>query len=206
MTRKKAILLNEPHQVTKTGSFVHFETDMVAPLEITGSGNITICGKNMFHFDDSEMILLKTGSGNQRWGYIIMPSLTTIILSATNISTDTGNFNINATRHYGMDENAYATNILINNSGTVTNRLFISSNGSFISLLSSYSSTNDNAKNATKKKINAYNIQCEYGTSATEFEEYIGTTASVDTPRYSLKGTNNIWSDSGSITVKYWTH
>ena len=46
----------------------------------------------------------------------------------------------------------------------------------------------------------------EIGTAKTTFAQYTATTAPAGTARKSLVGINNIWSDSGNITVTYWTH
>ena len=200
--------MGQPHQVTVSGSFIHFETDMAAPLIITGTGNITICGKNLFNFDPTEILLLKNGSGSDRWGCVVAKHLATMTLSAVARASDPGTgFNINSCKLVTLNSNATVTSSFIANTGTVTNRTFAwEGNESYITLLSSYASSADSAKNATANKLNAYNIQCEVGSAATAFEAYMGSTAPAGTARKSLVGINNIWSDNGSVTVTYWTH
>ena len=49
MEARRRILIDQPHPVTLSGGLVHFQTDMDGLMQITGSGSITVCGRNLFN-------------------------------------------------------------------------------------------------------------------------------------------------------------
>ena len=205
---RRRIMTWQPRQVTVSGNFVHFITDMAAPLIITGTGNITVCGKNIFNYNPDTVTLLKNNSGSQRWGHHIGPYATRFAVSATLKGTETGgNFNLNiATHRYGVENASSLTSFI--GSSSVTNRLLTGpDNAYYLEFISSYSSSSASGKAVVAAKFDAYNIQVEAGSSYTAFEAYNGTTLPAGAERVSLIGVNNIWSDDGSsLTVTYWTH
>ena len=156
--------------------------------EISGWNNITLnhCGKNLFYFDENNMQILFNNSGNQRWGYEFPIEYTDkeMIISAIKKEEDTQtNFNINLARYNKNNANSVRADVLLGQSGTTYNINFNPNNasgGSKPALISSYNSDGDTAKTATIDKIKHYNIQCELGTTVTEYEAYKGTTQTID--------------------------
>lgn len=188
--------MGQPHQVTVSGSLVHFVTDMAAPLIITGTGNITVCGKNLFDYAnanirdtsrrDASGTIVNDNTGSFNQSYIKVAPDTTYIVSG---STATGGIRV----YYLKDDYTW-----IERSGLISGSPFTFttlSNCGYVQI-------------QLKKESNSNwpGVQIEPGTTASTFEAYTGTTAPAGTARKSLVGINNIWSDSGNITVTYWTH
>ena len=196
MESRRRILLNIPHQITQSGSLVYFDTDMVAPLEITGTGNVTIAGKNMYDVNTRTLNYSINASGQEvSTNNFCCSALIPVNEGANILSYYSTLTSLTITRVHGYDASGnwvkqidYRENRAM---GILTLPFNVSSGIKYIRFGMWYT---------------FYDVQVEFGNTATEYEAYRGVTSSALTGRKSLIGRNNIWSDSGNITVKYWSH
>lgn len=186
--RKKAILLNEPHRVTVTGEFIHFETDIIAPLDIIGTGNITVAGKNVFDQDSFE------------WQMISSPIKYIPLFYGDGTYTMSTDFTENATRDvFFLPGNVASGASTANNGVSIAMPRTITAVNGYVTV----ASRKANARGIPSE----FNWQIEIGNVVTAYEEYKGVTIHAGDSIKSFVGVNNIWSDNGnSITVTYWTH
>ena len=186
--RKKRIIMAQPHQVTESGSIVHFQTDMVAPIEITGSGDVTICGKNFI--DDSKRY-------QQAAGYSLYIGATG---TGYNIFLKAGTYRFTADMKNNASYDLYYRKsdgqavIIWHKEDKVTTATFtLPADGMY----------RFNFTSATASNVGDC---CVSLADDTGYETYNGVTSSTLTGRKSLNGINNVFSNSGNVTVKYWTH
>ena len=176
----------QPHPVTLSGGLVHFQTDMDGLMQIAGSGNITVCGKNLFSlwgkgYWSSTSMKWNSSSSGAVCKPIRVSAGTVITLSQTNSSPW---------------DYTLADNLVFARSDRGQGKTYTVQNDCYLTVFMNIGS--DSA--ATRQ------CQLEVGSSATSYSAYSGTTAAAGTPRKSLVGINNVWSDSGNVTVTYWTH
>lgn len=188
ITARRRILIGQPHQVTASGAFAHFVTDMAAPLIITGSGNITVCGVNLFDENYSGI-----SSGMKYVPIFIGENSATLstTLTRTNASQGCSLFLIpgsvstgGSSSVNGVDANMFGA------------RTFAAVNGYVTVGFRNYGG------NDPRNAQTILNI----GSAPAAYTQYSATTLPAGTARKALVGVNNIWSDSGNITVTYWTH
>lgn len=180
--------MTQPHPVTLSGGLVHFQTDMDGLMQITGTGNITVCGKNLF----GEVYPNIDTSATVRYRPIYIGGNVTVTLS-TNIPLNSG-----------RGANLFLLPGNVNTGASTTNNGVIkgaprttTASGGYITIgYRGYPGADP---------VTGHTL-LEVGTSATTYEKYTGTTAPAGTARKSLVGINNVWSDSGNVTVTYWTH
>lgn len=198
MQDRRAILLSAPHLVTAMGNPISFSTDMEAPLTIPDGA--LHCGKN----------LLNTAAEHIAWGYF----------------TSSGGINADEYEICTLDyiRVYYQSSITISSStyGTLQITLY-DVNKSFLTRKQTsspeYSHTfyidnssakyirfnycpKPNRKHSSLSQFSAYNLQAEYGPSATHYEPF----ALISNSR-TAKGVNNIWDGSDdSIAATYWIH
>ena len=221
---RRRIIGGSPHQVTISGTHVHFVTDIAAPLEIVGSGNITVCGKNMLH-------VYNTSRSAAGITYIFRRNadgeVTSINISGTGTQSN-GNYFSNLT--YGSPYPIILCDQIISCGSPFVIATLYASN-SYLSKFDNgeeYSITLEEAL-AGKRQDRFYRLQFvpypyydayqnyvettaypmvrHIDDKDSTFEPYKGTTAPVGTPRTSFVGINNVWAeDNSEITVKFWTH
>ena len=178
-----------PHQVTVSGSFVHFETDMAASLIISGTGNITIAGKNLI--DDSKRY-------QQAAGYSLYIGATG---TGYNIYLPAGTYRFTAEMYNNASYDLYyrksdnEAKYIWHKGSKVTTAIFTLTESGLYRF---------NFTSPVKENVGPCCVSAEEDTG---YEAYTGFTAAAGTARKSLVGINNIWSDDGSnLTVTYWTH
>ena len=226
--RKKAILMNEPHLVTMTGKLITFETDMVAPLEIIGSGNITVSGKNMldpathsgaatFTLNGITFSLNDDGSVTIN-GKIADPSNSSPQFTYTFTAPFSGNVYFCANSPYtGSYMEVYMYDATLSARckqwDGVSNGLSSTSARPICEAQFVAGHTTGLNTRVNRQVVVQYdNVKISPMILAptctdTAFEAYKGATLPISSKRKSFKGINNIWSDSGNdITVRYWTH
>ena len=192
IARKKALLMAQPHPVILSNvSVANFSTDITGVMEITGSGNIITSGSNMI--DDSKRLVSSTSVyiGNTTNGYAIPLKAGTYTFSCE-IADDVNYY------AYIREQNASSAQMIWGISGHTTSASFtLASNG--IYRINIYLSSGINKNKVGRAWLN-------YGGTAEAYATYTGEKSAVLIGRKSVPGTNNVWSDSGNITVKYWTH
>lgn len=184
---RRQIVLNQPHSVTVSGSLVHFETDFPGLMQITGSGNIWATGKNLI--DDSKRYSAGIGYslyiGATGTGYDIYLKAGTYRFSAQFL---------NGARYdlFYRRSDGNATNIWRADTG-VSEATFTLSQGGWYR----FNMTGVTPANVGNCMLSVAND--------TGYESYNGVTGSAGQVRQ-LTGVNNVWSDSGDVSVTYWTH
>ena len=180
--------MGQPHPVTLTGGLVHFQTDVDGLTQITGSGNITVAGKNLI--DDSKRY-------QQAAGYSLYIGSTG---TGYNIYLPAGTYRFTAEMRNNASYDLYyrksdkEAEYIWHKESKVTTATFTIANAGMYRF---------NFTSAVKENVGPC---CVSVAEDTGYEAYTGTTAAAGTPRKSLVGINNVWSDSGNITVTYWTH
>lgn len=199
MEARRRILIGQPHPVTLSGGLVHFQTDVDGLMQITGTGNITVCEFNLFD---------KTAVTAKRY-----------LDTAGNLVT---NDYWNITDYIPVSGAGSIRYWRIGSSGNAPQCAWYDANKNLISTWKHYDCTEKTRPdgyvqtvpaNAAFARMSINNPGIEtavivYGSDAVSgYTAYTGTTAPAGTARKSLVGINNIWSDDGSdITVTYWTH
>ena len=190
----------QPHPVTLSGGLVHFQTDMDGLMQITGTGNITVCGRNLFdvntlsaeyqYIDSSGNYVASNPTAGWRTTlYIPVSGLEKITYSGI---TTPGIAPYSA--FFKADKSVHSTF----KQATGTNTVSVPSGAAYVvfPLIQRQSGTVTDG--------NSFTLYA--GEDMSGYAAYTGTTAAAGTPRKSLVGINNVWSDSGNITVTYWTH
>lgn len=206
MEIRRAIQLSQPHPVTLSGGLVHFETDMAGFIQLTGTGNITICGKNLFDktaaiqgkYINSSGAIVNAPSG-YNW------SITDYLPVSDAQKIRYWRIGSSGSSPYSAWYTADKTLISTWKQSTTTNSnnpegyvKEVPSNAAFVRMSILFNNINEN--------IAMIIIGDEYISGVSEYMAYTGTTIPAGTPRKSLVGINNIWSDSGNVKVTYWTH
>lgn len=198
MEARRHILMGQPHQVTVSGSMVHFVTDMAAPLIITGSGTLSVCGFNIYN---------QAASG-------ILPNS---YLDSTGAVGSSNNWHITDYMPvYGAGSIRYWR---IGDSGTIPYCAWYDAGKNLIGTFKHYDSTASTRPAGYVQTVPDSAVFCRMSLRNTvkgdavviigdgeisAYEAYSGASGSGIKTR---KGVNNAWSDSGgNITVKYWTH
>lgn len=178
--------MGQPHPVTLSGGLVHFQTNMDGLMQITGSGNTTVCGKNLFNE--------------------VYPNISTLRYLPVYV----GNTTVTMSTNMGAYGNACNLFLL---PGSVSSGASSSSNGVSASKSRTVAAVNGYVTIGYRNSMGDgaydprdYHVMLEVGSEVTAYEKYNGTTAAAGTARKSLVGINNVWSDSGNVTVTYWTH
>ena len=181
---RRSVMANGAHQATESGSLVHFSTNLEAPMEITGSGNVTVCGKNLFDENYANI-------GEATRYRAIFVGDNTVTMTTTNGRGSGGGANL------FLLAGSVSTGANTNTNGvwSTTPRTVTAVNGYVTVGYRNY-------KGADPREANT---QLEIGTSGSNYAPYSGTTSAALTGRKSLKGINNVFSDNGNtVTVKYW--
>lgn len=193
----------QPHPVTLTGGLVHFQTDMDGLMQITGSGNITVCGKNLW--DGSGVISAWLNENTQTieslsGGYsIYLP----IKGGETYTISKVKSLRLCVSTTYDVPAIGVSLTTNVINHNTSGNPITITTNPTDRYLIAFV--YRGSSESMTKEQVFA-TVQVEVGSHATTYAAFNGTTAAAGTARKSLVGINNVWSDSGNVTVTYWTH
>lgn len=201
---RRQIIINQPHQQTAAGTLVTIQTDLSAPLEITGSGNITVCGKNLFNREavtHGKYINSSGGISNTPSGYDWCTTDYIPVLPG-NVITYTGFTTVGASPQsawYKADKTLLS---VFKQVYCAEQAIFITppANAYFVRFSIQFPGTNN--PNIWDPSIFAV-MQGEQAVDHTPFN---GSTLPAGTARDSLTGINNIWSDAGSVSVTYWTH
>ena len=181
---------SQPHKMTASGSVAHFNTDMAGQLTLVGSGNITVSGANLI--DDT----------------IRSAGRTTVYIGAVdgsyNLYLKAGVYRFSAEMLNNADYSLYirpssGSTTVIWSAGNHTTTALVTLTQSGLYRINFYM-----ANGLTASDIG--NCWLTYGTDAIGYEPYKGETLPAESPRKSLIGTNNVWSDVGNIEVTYWTH
>lgn len=198
MEARRRILMAQPHPVTLSGGLVHFQTDMDGLMQITGTGNISVCGFNLFD---------KTAVTAKRY----------LDTSGNLVTNDYWNI----TDYIPVSGAGSIRYWRIGSSGNAPQCAWYAADKSLISTWKAYDCTEKTRPNGyvqtvpanaafARMSINNAGIETAvivYGNAAVSaYVAYTGSTAPAGTARKSLVGINNVWSDSGNITVTYWTH
>lgn len=203
MEARRRVLIDQPHPVTLSGALVHFQTDMDGLMQITGTGNITVCGRNLFDkaaatqgkYIKSDGSIGNTSSG---WNW----SMTDFIpvtgggtVKYTGISSP-GSAPYSA--WYDASKNLISTWKQVK-CETSVQTVSVPATAAYMrmSVLMHYGSA----------VYDENRLSISNGADTPEANEgYTGSTSAAGTARKSLVGINNVFSDSGNITVTYWTH
>lgn len=185
MTARRGIILSQPYQEVISGSLVHFAENMSAPLVILGSGNITIAGVNLF-----DEVYPDIAVGTIKYRPLYVGNSTVTLSTNAPYSTGASLFILPGNVSSGASSN--------NNGVWNTRPRTVTAINGYITI--AYMIRNGGTD------PRSYNALLEIGSEVTEYDIYKGTTAPIGASRKSLLGINNIWSDTGDITVKYWTH
>ena len=192
---RRRMIASQPHVLSASGGLVQFTTDLSAPLIVTGSGNITRCGKNLF---DKASVTVGANIGTDgSVGYSGNSRLTDYIP-------------VNGHAVFWAKTLAGGSALRLGlydaNKAWISRQVSSAKVGSYTRLILN----NDNVRFVRADIfVNSEDINTamfEIGSSMTTFEEYTGTTVASGTQIDSLVGLNSLWSDSGEIAVRYWTH
>ena len=193
----------QPHPVTLSGGLVHFQTDMDGLMQIAGSGNIHSTGYNVWDEQTQVGRLEQDGSINTA----ITNRLVTSLIDVT------------PGEKYCFYQGIYT------NRGRAA---FYNSNGGLLSYLSDFPANADDyirygnavytiftvPTNAIHMRVclnSAYgvtynkNISVNHPHTSIAYYPYSGIVGTQGN-RKQINGINNVWSNSGSVTVTYWTH
>ena len=192
--------MGQPHPVTLSGGLAHFQTDMTGLMQITGSGNITVCGKNLFglwangYWNGTTMQWASSSAGAV-CKPIRVSAGTVITLSQTNASAT---YQFHEWSKYVSNPWDYklADNLVFARSDKGQGKTYTVQNDCYLTIFA----------NINTDTVDTRKVQAEVGESASAFAPYTGTTATAGTARKSLVGINNVWSDDGDVVVTYWTH
>ena len=177
------------HPVTETGGVVTFETDIAGAISVTGEGNITVAGRNLYNYVDRKTGYFINASGAEQasttvWTitpYIKVEGLAKI----TYFGLSTAGVN---PRSAWYDGNKQLLSVW--KQATGRNTITVPSGAVYMRMSAMGSSTGDE-----------YNLNVMPGETNATAEFYIGTSSLV-----SHSGYNTVWSDEpGEITVTYWT-
>lgn len=201
MQLRRRMMNDAPKQMTLTGDLVHFETDMSGTMQINGSGTITRTGYNVF---------------NERLQLGILNDDGTVSSSETRMVSDL--IPVVPGKTY-MYSNAISSNT---HSGRGA---FYDANGDLVLYMPDLPASEHQSDKRyygtftvpNDARFLRYCTNTRYGTTykndisinypATEiyYHPYDGATY-TGTIGKTLKGINNVWSDSGNVTVSYWVH
>lgn len=231
MEARRRILLNSPHVGTVSGGIASFKTDMDVPLKsLTATGNIIRCGKNLVGTTIAAIKARNTGgtwSGNV---YTATNGLTAELVLDSNgklLGVMCSNTNSSGTRSFDIPiSNDFVGKTLMMSGGIAGGK-----SGTYRLMLQNFSPSaaviaREYSGGSVKVVIptgisdlrlriaitgvysNLYfrpMLTVEDETDQT-YEVYTGDTYTAGQTITALKGRNCIWSDSGNVTVKYWTH
>lgn len=219
MDVRRQILLNTPHLATASGDIVTFQTDMLIPLKsVTPSSNATITqtGKNLW----GDLTMAQSFSSGVTGYSIDTVNKTFTFQRATsspyNVPVFTGPFKANT---------MYTILAQYSNGGTNSSLRVRYTDNTFQNVTFNNSSSTKKAfSHTTTANKTVENIYMAYVQTAKttiyyeesgvfegvltydDFEAYKGQTFAMPATITAFAGTNNIWSDSGNVEVKYWTH
>ena len=192
--------MGQPHPVTLSGGLVHFQTDMDGLMQITGAGNITVCGRNLFNkaalsmayqYIDSTGAIIASNyvAGWHTSSYIPVSGLAKITYSG--ISTP-GQAPYCA--WYKADKTLHSTF----KHATGTNVISVPSGAAYavFSVIQRDSGT----------IVDGNTLAIYAGEDQSGYAAYTGETLPEGTARKSLVGINNVFPETGSISVTYWKH
>lgn len=197
---RRRVLITQPHPVTLTGGLVRFSTDFSGLMQITGSGNITVCGRNLFdvntlsaeyqYIDSSGNYVASNPTAGWRTTlYIPVSGLEKITYSGI---TTPGIAPYSA--FFKADKSVHSTF----KQATGTNTVSVPSGAAYVvfPLIQRQSGTVTDGSSFTLYA----------GEDMSGYAAYTGEKLPAGTARKALVGINNVYPDSGSITVTYWTH
>ena len=171
---------------TLSGDFIHFDATQKIPIKVDGTGNITLCGKNLFDESYPDII-----SGTIKY----LPLF---------VGDNTVTMSSNAP--YGSGAKAFLLPDRVSGGASTSRNGVWSNSAKTFKAVDGYVTIGYLIRNGTEDPRN-YQYMIEIGSTPTAYEAYSGITITSGVIQKSFIGANNIWSDNGSnITVKYWTH
>lgn len=220
-------MMESPYQVTVIGNYVTFTTDMVAPLEIIGDGNITVCGKNMLN---PAWILTPAPYTSQGITFT-QDNEGRVIVNGTAGNTTSPQFQYSWYPTFGDDyyftagtsvRSTYSETYAYDNTLSARCKQW---DGVTAGLSSSSTRPLCEAQTVKDHRM-LLNIRISRGTGYAfqdvvfepmwlskldtdyeHYEPYKGITLQIGSTFESFEGINNVWSDTGNpVTVRYWTH
>lgn len=188
----------QPHPVTLSGGLVHFQTDVDGLMQITGSGNITVCGRNLYNvlaLSSAYQYIDSTGAyipSNQIAGWRTTDFLPVSGLAKITYSGITTPGQAPYCAWYKADRTLHSTF----KHATGTNVINVPSGAAYVVF-----------SVILRQSVQDGNTLAVYaGEDRSGYAAYTGETLPAGTARKSIVGINNVWSDSGIVTVTYWTH
>ena len=184
---RRRMLAAQPHPVTASGAWVNFSTDVSGLMQVSGDGNITSCGKNVF---DEVYPGITTNPDTVQYRAVYVGANTVTVSSTIGWSS------YNARNLFALP-------------GNVSTGASTSGNGISIEQPRTVTAVNGYITIGYRKRGGANPAEAqtmiEIGSTATAYEPFSGTTATAGS-REQKNGINNVWSASGSVNVTYWTH
>lgn len=200
MEIRREIITNTPHKETLAGDLINFTTDMSAPMQISGIGSILRTGYNIYNENLTLGILNTNGTVSSSTARLVsdlipvVPNKTYVYSNARTSTTFRGRaafYDAEGTLiKYSADFPDTETQIGTRYFGTFTTPV----NARYLRFC-----TNTRYGTQNKNDISICYPSTEYNYHPYEGEIYTANTKS-------LIGVNNLWSDSGNISVTYWTH
>ena len=177
------------HPVTVSGGVVTFETDIPGAISVTGEGNITVAGRNLYNYADRTIGYFINASGAEQastTGWTITPYIKVDGLEKiTYFGLSTAGVN---PRSAWYDESKNLLSLW--KQATGRNTITVPSGAVYMRMSAMGSSTGDE-----------YNLNVMPGETNADAESYIGSSNLV-----ARAGFNSVWSDTGDVTVTYWQH
>ena len=189
MMERHRMIEAQPHTATASGGVAVFETDVAGNISVTGSGNITVAGRNLYDKSQSTANKFIQSTGAEKdstTGWSISPYVKVAGLDKITYMGLT----VVGTAPYSAWYDSSKTLISTFKQATGRNAITVPSGAAFVRFSIMKGDTTDQDDFAVMP-----------GETSAAFEAYIGTSSQV-----SRAGYNTVWSDSGDISVTYWTH
>lgn len=214
MQLRRGILLNTPHIATASGDIITFQTDMTAPLKSLSvdaeATTVTRTGKNLLGGEalvDSILLTIPTATVDRTSGTITyagnQPDNNSRIISTGMKFKENTRYTF-LYSYTGERRNFrwfYTDGTYDGSSSVPTSGVYVSAAGKTVASLRKIRYNN----NPVTLNYNNCGI-FEGRLSATDFEAYVGEYFQPNGTIKTLVGQNNIWADTGTSEVKYWTH
>ncbi len=188
MMERHRMIEAQPHTATASGGVAVFETDVAGNISVTGSGTITVAGRNLYDRATRKTGYFINSSGEEQastTGWSISPYIKVSGLSKiTYFGITTPGTNPRCAWY-----DASKTLLSTWKQATGRNTVDVPSGAVYVRI-SVMDTTGDDETLAVMP-----------GETDASYEAYIGSSSQV-----SRAGYNSVWSDSGDISVTYWTH
>lgn len=189
MMARHRMIEAQPHTATASGGVVTFETDVAGNISVTGSGTITVAGRNLYDKSQCTANYFIQSNGTEKastTGWSISPYVKVSGLSKITYMGLT----VVGTNPYSAWYDSSKTLLSTFKQATGRNTLTVPPGAAFVRFSILKGDLTDQDDFAVMP-----------GETDAAFEAYIGTSSQV-----SHAGYNTVWSDSGDISVTYWTH